>query len=57
MTYEKAHRAAVLRLAVARERMDELRAAFEKAEDEHHQACKALDELEDQPFIENVPYR
>lgn len=30
--------------------MDEAKAELDKAEDEYHEVCKALDELEDQPF-------
>lgn len=40
------YRAALRRTVVAKKMMDALQIEFERAEDEYHQACRALDELE-----------
>jgi len=52
MTYEEARQKAACKLIAARECMDEAQTALDKAEDEYHQACKALDDLERQAFVD-----
>jgi hypothetical protein len=43
---ERAWRDARRRSVEAKKHMDKLRIEFEAAEDEHHQACRAPDQLE-----------
>lgn len=57
MPWESEYQKATSRLHIAKERMDDLQAELDRAEDEYHQACKALDDLEDQPFLSSVPSR
>lgn len=45
-TSEEIHNAALNRFAKTKLRMDQIQTELDQAEDEWHQACRALDQLE-----------
>lgn len=54
-TSEDGYRAAVERAVKAKRWMDSVQAELDQAEDEYHQACRALDDLENLPNGESKP--